>query len=690
MKTLITSAVCTSVLLLSACNQTPQALSETAAVQAPKKSVLVSGITKANIDNTVRPQDNFYQYVNGGWIKRSEIPGDKTAIGSFYDLRDDADNSVKAIIEDLAKQKNLVAGSDEQKVADLFNSFMDMEKRNAAGITPLLPIMDDINKLKSKKDLAKFFGEYQAVGINTPFSFYISVDAKDSSNYATHVWQSGLGLPDQDYYFNEEERFVKLRQGYLAHIEKMFELAGLPNGKAAAQSIMSLETKLAEHHWTRVESRDSEKRYNKFAVSDLPKSVTDKFDWLTYLDALGVSGQKNLIVNQPDYAAAFGDIFTETSVADWQTYLTFHTLSRFASYLTADLDNEDFNFFSKQLNGREEQRPQWKRGVSVVNSNLGEVIGKVYVAKHFTPEAKSRMSQLVENLRGAYGESIDELEWMSDDTKKSAHVKLAAFTPKIGYPDKWEDYSALTIKADDVVGNIIRSGEISHKKEVEKLGGPIRTWEWGMTPQTVNAYYNPTVNEIVFPAAILQAPFFNMAADDAVNYGGIGAVIGHEMGHGFDDQGSKYDDKGNLRNWWTEADLKAFKERADNLVSQYSNYAVFDDLNVNGELTLGENIGDLSGVTIAYKAYKASLNGKEAPVIDGLTGDQRFFMGYAQIWRSKIVEKSMRNRVATDPHSPGEFRALGSLSNMPEFYDAFNVKEGDKMYIAPENRVKIW
>ncbi len=690
MKTLITSAVCTSVLLLSACNQTPQALSETAAVQAPKKSVLVSGITKANIDNTVRPQDNFYQYVNGGWIKRSEIPGDKTAIGSFYDLRDDADNSVKAIIEDLAKQNNLVAGSDEQKVADLFNSFMDMEKRNAAGITPLLPIMDDINKLKSKKDLAKFFGEYQAVGINTPFSFYISVDAKDSSNYATHVWQSGLGLPDQDYYFNEEERFVKLRQGYLAHIEKMFELAGLPNGKAAAQSIMSLETKLAEHHWTRVESRDSEKRYNKFAVSDLPKSVTDKFDWLTYLDALGVSGQKNLIVNQPDYAAAFGDIFTETSVADWQTYLTFHTLSRFASYLTADLDNEDFNFFSKQLNGREEQRPQWKRGVSVVNSNLGEVIGKVYVAKHFTPEAKSRMSQLVENLRGAYGESIDELEWMSDDTKKSAHVKLAAFTPKIGYPDKWEDYSALTIKADDVVGNIIRSGKISHTKEVEKLGGPIRTWEWGMTPQTVNAYYNPTVNEIVFPAAILQAPFFNMAADDAVNYGGIGAVIGHEMGHGFDDQGSKYDDKGNLRNWWTEADLKAFKERADNLVSQYSNYAVFDDLNVNGELTLGENIGDLSGVTIAYKAYKASLNGKEAPVIDGLTGDQRFFMGYAQIWRSKIVEKSMRNRVATDPHSPGEFRALGSLSNMPEFYDAFNVKEGDKMYIAPENRVKIW
>jgi len=690
MKTLIASAVCTSVLLLSACNQSPQVVTEAAAVKSTKQSVLVSGITKENMDTSIRPQDNFYQYVNGGWIKNSEIPGDKTAIGSFYDLRDEADDNVKAIIEDLANRQHLIAGSDEQKVGDLFNAFMDMETRNAAGITPLLPIMNDIKSIKTKKDLAKFFGQYQASRINNPFEFYVSVDAKDSSNYAIHVWQSGLGLPDQDYYFNKDERFVKLREGYIAHIEKMFDLAGLPEGEAAAKSIMSLETKLAQHHWTRVQSRDSEKRYNKFAVGDLQKSVTSQFDWATYLDALGVSDQKNLIVNQPDYAAAFGEIFTETSVEDWQTYLTFHTISRFASYLTADLDNEDFNFFSKQLSGRKEQRPQWKRGVSVVNSNLGEVIGKVYVAKHFAPEAKSRMSQLVENLRDAYGASIDELDWMSDDTKKSAHVKLEAFTPKVGYPDKWEDYSALTIKSNDIVGNIIRSGEVSLKKEIAKLGGPIRTWEWGMTPQTVNAYYNPTVNEIVFPAAILQPPFFNMAADDAVNYGGIGAVIGHEMGHGFDDQGSKYDEKGNLRNWWTDTDLKAFKKRTDNLVEQYSSYAVFDDLHVNGELTLGENIGDLAGVTIAYKAYKASLNGKEAPVIDGLTGDQRFFMGYAQIWRSKIVEKSMRNRVATDPHSPGEFRALGSLSNMPEFYDAFNVKEDDEMYIAPKNRVKIW
>ena len=695
MKTLIASAVCTSILLMSGCNSTPSSTAKNEvksvkAVKALDEQMLVSGITKANLDTSVRPQDNFYQYINGGWLKNSEIPSDKTAIGSFYDLRDEADDNVKVIIEELAKKDNLTQGSDEQKVADLFNSFMDIESRNTAGIKPIFFILHNIENLYSKKDLASFFGKYQAIGVMSPLQLYVSVDAKDSSNYATHVWQGGLGLPDKDYYFNNEERFVNLRIGYEKHIQNMFTLAGFKDGKSAAKKIMSIEKKLAMHHWTRVETRDSEKRYNKFDVDYLPKTVTDKFNWHAYLTAAGVAKQKDLIVNQPDFAAGFGQVFQETSLDDWKTYLKFHTLSHFSPYLTAELDNENFDFFSKQLNGRNEQRPMWKRGVGVVNSNLGEVIGKVYVGKHFTPNAKSRMSQLVENLRSAYGQSIDNLAWMSNDTKKAAHVKLAAFTPKIGYPDKWEDYTSLTIKSHDLVGNIIRSGEISHQKEISKLGGPIRKWEWGMTPQTVNAYYNPTVNEIVFPAAILQPPFFNMKADDAVNYGGIGAVIGHEMGHGFDDQGSKYDAEGNLRNWWTKEDLAAFKKRADNLVAQYSNYEVFAGLNVNGELTLGENIGDLSGVTIAYKAYKTSLNGKEAPVIDGLTGDQRFFMGYAQIWRSKIVEKSMRNRVATDPHSPGEFRALGSLSNMPEFYKAFNVKEGDKMYIAPENRVKIW
>ncbi len=687
MKAIITTAICSSLLLMTGCTTSAENKNNTLLIT--QKTVLASGIEKANIDNTIRPQDNFYRYVNGNWLTSHTIPGDKTAIGSFYDLRDKADNDVKAIIEELAVAKNLIEGSDEQKVADIFRSYMDTEKRNSLGIKPIQPIFDAINNLNNKSELASFFGEYQAVGVSSPLGFYISVNAKDSSSYATHIWQSGLGLPDKDYYFNETERFTALRAGYIAHIEKMFNLAGIADGKKAAETIMALETKLAKFHWTQVQSRDSEKRYNKYEVNKL-NELTNAFDWSAYLSAQGVASQKDIIINQPDFIAGFGEIFAKTSLDDWKTYLNFHSLSNFSSYLTTDIDNENFDFYSKQLSGQQEQRPQWKRGVSVVNSNLGEVIGKVYVNRHFIPQAKARMSELVENLRSSYGNSIDDLEWMSADTKKAAHVKLAAFTPKIGYPDRWEDYSGLSIDADDLVGNILRSSRLSHEKEVSKLGGPIKKWEWGMTPQTVNAYYNPTVNEIVFPAAILQAPFFNMKADDAVNYGGIGAVIGHEMGHGFDDQGSKYDAEGNLRNWWTEQDLAEFSNRTKALVEQYDEYHVFDDLTVNGKLTLGENIGDLSGVTIAYRAYKTSLNGVEAPIIDGLTGDQRFFMGYAQIWRAKIVEKSARNRVATDPHSPAEFRALGSLSNMNEFYQAFDVKEGDDMYIAPEKRVKIW
>ncbi|MBU2869331.1 M13-type metalloendopeptidase [Colwellia sp. E2M01] len=690
MKVKITSAICSSLILLSACTPTANIdNSSNTSVVSPVVSPLLSGIDKANMDTSIRPQDNFYRYINGNWINTTVIPDDKTAIGSFYDLRDQADEDVNVIIESLAATENLKQGSDEQKVADLFRSYMDNEKRNSLAINPIQPIFDAIDNITNKSELAAFFGQYQAVGVSNPLAFYISVDAKNSNSYAAHIWQNGLGLPDKDYYFNNTERFVNLRAGYLKHIEKMFTLANIPNGKTAAKTIMDLETQLAKYHWTKVESRNSEKRYNKYAVNEL-NQLTSEFDWPTYLTAQGVDTIENIIINQPDFVQGFGDIFAQTSLANWKTYLTFHSLSNFASYLTTEIDNENFDFYSKQLSGRKEQRPQWKRGVGVVNSNLGEVIGKIYVKQHFTPKAKQRMSELVENLRLAYGTSIEDLDWMSAETKKEAQIKLAAFTPKIGYPDKWEDYSALTIDSDDLVGNIIRSSRLSHEKSIAKLAETKRKWEWHMTPQTVNAYYSPTANEIVFPAAILQPPFFNMAAEDAVNYGGIGAVIGHEMGHGFDDQGSKYDAHGNLRNWWSEQDLAEFSKRTKALVEQFNHYHVFDDLNINGELTLGENIGDLSGVTIAYKAYKASLNGKEAPVIDGLTGDQRFFMGYAQIWRMKMVEESLRNRVATDPHSPAEFRALGSLSNVDEFYKAFDVKPGDAMYIAPEKRVKIW
>lgn len=687
MKTKLTLAICSTLLLLSSCNSPLQNQKDNQENQA--KQTLISGINLEHIDPNVRPQDNFYRYVNGGWINRNEIPADKTSIGAFYDLRDNADDDVRTIIEDLADRQYLVAGSDEQKVGDLYRSYMTQNQRNKLGLSPIRPILNEINSLKTKADLMSFFGRNQAKGITSPMYIYISVDAKDSDNYAAHIWQGGLALPDRDYYFNDSKRFKELRAGYLAHITKLYNILNLNGGEQAAETILSIETQLAKHHWTKVQSRDSEKRYNKFPTTKLSELSPD-IAWKNYLSAQGLSSQQHIIINQPDFIKGFGQVLTKTSLDDWKTYLTFHTISSYASYLTQAIDAENFDFFSKQLSGLKEQKAQWKRGVRLVNDHLGEVIGKVYVQRHFAPEAKARMSQLVENLRAAYGNSINTLTWMSAETKKQAHVKLAAFTPKIGYPDKWQDYSTLTITSNNLVQNVINSGVFAHKKEVAKLGGPIHTWEWAMTPQTVNAYYNPTVNEIVFPAAILQPPFFNMAADDAVNYGGIGAVIGHEMGHGFDDQGSKYDDKGNLRNWWTEQDRAEFTRRGKNLIEQYNNYQVFEDLHVNGSLTLGENIGDLSGVTIAYKAYKASLNGKEAPIIDGLTGDQRFFLGFAQIWRSKKVEKSIRNAIATDPHAPGEYRALGALSNTDEFYQAFDVKEGDAMYIAPEKRVKIW
>lgn len=650
---------------------------------------LVSGLDRANMNTEVRAQDNFYEYVNGGWLASHHIGADKTVIGSFYDLRDKADHDVRAIIDELAANQSLAIGTDEQKISDFFRSFQDTQNIEALGIKPIKAVLDAIDAMQNKQDFARFIGTYDSIGVANPLSAYIAIDSKDSTRYAVYIWQGGLGLPDQDYYFNQGERFVGLREGYLTHVENMFRIAGIANSVAAAKTTFAIETQLAEHNWTPVENRDNEKRYNKYRANKL-KSLAKEFYWDIYLKALGVEAQSHIIINQPSYVEGFGRVFAARSLADWKIYLKFHTISNFSTYLTDALDTEDFDFYARQLSGRNQARPRWKRAVAVVNDNLGEAIGKVYVARHFTAQAKTRVSMMVQNLSNAYAQSIQGLDWMTPATKKAALIKLDAFTSKIGYPDKWEDYSELKVDPKDLVGNIMRSRTIAANKEVTKLGGPIRTWEWLMTPQMVNAYYNPSVNEIVFPAAILQPPFFNLGADDAVNYGGIGAIIGHEMGHGFDDQGSKYDAKGNLRNWWTKKDLAEFKVRSENLVTQYSQYKVYDDLYVNGELTLSENIGDLSGVTIAYKAYQTSLKGKPAPVIDGFTGDQRFFMGFTQVWRSKFVEETMRNIVATDSHSPEEFRALGALSNMDEFYQTFDVKEGDAMYIAPGDRVKIW
>ncbi|MCJ8303210.1 M13-type metalloendopeptidase [Shewanella sp.] len=694
MNKVLVGGLCASLIVgLAACNnkeaevKAPET-SKTATATAVEKA-LTSGIDFANFDKSIRPQDDFYGYVNGTWLKTTEIPSDRTSTGAFYDLREKSRDDVKAIIEEVAATPNLVAGSDEQKVADLYRSFMDTDTINQLGTTPIQAELDKIDALKTKSDLVSYFAHSQIIGGGTPLAFYIDVDAKDSSRYATHIWQYGLSLPEKDYYFNDGERFVNIRKAFVEHIEKMFTIAGFKAPKASAEHVLALETAIANRHWDVVETRDSTKTYNLYQVKDLAKLAPD-IDWTAYLTTLGVQDQKDIIINQPSFIEGFNDVLKANELSTWQTYMKWQLLTHFAGEMTDKLDHENFEFFSKTLNGQAEPQPRWKRGVSTVNNVLGEVVGKVYVKRHFTPAAKERMQVLVENLRGAYGTSIDDLEWMSAGTKVEAKDKLAKFDPKIGYPDRWEDYSKLTIKADDLIGNNIRANELSHDKELEKLAGPIRKWEWHMTPQTVNAYYNPTMNEIVFPAAILQPPFFNMQADDAVNYGGIGAVIGHEMGHGFDDQGAKFDGEGNMRDWWTEQDLSEFATRGKALVAQYDGYAVFDDLNVNGELTLGENIGDLSGVTIAYRAYKKSLKGKEAPVIDGLTGDERFFIGFTQIWRAKIKEESMRNRVATDPHSPAKFRSLGALSNMPQFYTTFDVKEGDAMYIAPEKRVKIW
>ncbi len=694
----LTLTVLAGVVALAGCGKKPAPAEEAQpqknaqqpqAEQSQVAEKRVSGIDLENMDPAVRAQDDFYLHVNGGWLKTHEIPPEKTAIGSFYDLRDKADEDVKALIEEAAAKQQLEPGSDEQKVADMYRSWMDTDRLNALGLKPIEGDLQAIGQLAGVADVARWMGEQQAQGGPTALQFYVGVDAKDSGHYAAHVWQGGLGLPDRDYYLADTPRKKELREQYRQHIARMFQLAGLPEPEKSAQQIMDLETAIARLHWTRVQSRDSEKRYNKFTLDALKAQAPD-FDWDAWLQGLGVQNLPAIIVNQPDFVQGFGKLLKETPMASIHSWLRWQLLNDAANALSEEIDNANFEFYGKVLSGQQAQKPRWKRGVRVVNHTLGEIIGKLYVARHFKPEAKARMRALVENLRKAYGESIDELEWMSAETKEKAKAKLAAFTPKIGYPDRWKDYSALEIRADDLIGNLRRAAQVEHQQDVEKIGQEIRTWEWGMTPQTVNAYYSPTRNEIVFPAAILQPPFFNMEADDAVNYGGIGAVIGHEMGHGFDDQGSRYDGEGNLQNWWTEQDLQEFKQRTARLVEQYNGYYPFPDVHVNGELTLGENIGDLAGVTIALKAYRMALNGKEAPVIDGLTGMQRFFMGFGQIWRNKKREETLRNGLTTDPHSPGHFRANGPLSNVPEFYETFDVKPGDKMYIPPEERVKIW
>lgn len=677
--------------LVTACGQGNE--TEVATVAAPAETPTAditahSGVLIDNMDINVRPGDDFNAYVNGGWMATAEIPADRPSNSVGLQVHEEATGNVRLIIEESA-EGDFAKGTDEQKVGDLYASYMDAETRNTLGVSPIERDFQAIDALEDYRDLAVYFAEVNKLGVNVPWALGQYVDFKDPSTYMIYTFQSGLGLPDREYYFDDSERGLEIRAAYVAHVEKMFGLAGLKNGEQAAETIMALETRLAAEHMKKEDTRDMVALYNKVPLAELPALMPD-FAWDAYLETAQVNFIDGLVVTQLDYMRALNDIITSTPMETWKTYLNWQVLNTSANLLNEELDNQNFDFYSRTLSGVEQQLPPWKRAVGVVNGNLGEVVGKVYVARHFPPEAKGNMLELVNNLIKAYEQSIKDLDWMGEETRVQALDKLSKFTPKIGYPDQWKDYSSLSIEPDDLVGNMRRSALFVYEDNIKRQGGPVDKTEWQMTPQTVNAYYNPPLNEIVFPAAILQPPYFDLSAEDAINYGAIGAVIGHEIGHGFDDSGSTFDGDGVLRNWWTDEDLAEFEKRTSRLVAQYSEFKPFDDLAVNGEFTLGENIGDLGGLAIALKAYHMSLDGKESPVMDGFTGDQRVFIGYAQGWRGIQRDESLRQQINTDPHSPRQYRVNGVVRNIPEFYELFGVSEQDALYLPPEERVKIW
>ena len=671
-----------ALLTIGACGQ------DAAEPVAEEAKPLSSGIDITAMDTNVRPGDDFFSYVNGAWVAANEMPADKGRYGAFDILRDESQDAVKLIVEESANG-DFAKGTDEQKVGDMYKSFLNWDSRSANGIEPFQAELDRINAIADKDGLAVYFAEVMTRNLDAPFAVGQYADFKDPNYYMIYAGQSGLGLPDREYYLKDDEKSAELRAQYVAHIEKMFVIAGLEGGVAASQTIMALETRLATENMTKEQSRNLSENYNKVALEDLP-GVMPNFNWDGYIAAVGLQDVDGIVLFNTDYMTALDGIIVDTDLDTWKTYLTWTELNQAAARLTRELDQQNFEFFGKTMSGTEEQREDWRRAVNSVNGALGEVVGKVYVKQHFPPEAKERMLELVGNLVKAYEKSIKELDWMGDETKAEALDKLSKFTPKIGYPDVWRDYSALDIEADDYYGNGERAAFAEYQRILDRQGGPVDRTEWGMTPQTVNAYYSPPLNEIVFPAAILQWPFFDLEADDAVNYGAIGAVIGHEIGHGFDDTGSTFDGDGVMRNWWTDEDRAEFEKRTGTLVAQYDEFMPFEDLAVNGEFTQGENIGDLGGITIGLLAYQMSLNGEEPPVIDGFTGVQRVFLGFGQVWRGIIRDEELRRRIATDPHSPSVYRTNGPVRNVPEWYEAFGVTEADALYLPPEKRVKIW
>jgi putative endopeptidase len=657
------------------------------AFAADKPQLGSFGFDVAGMDRSVAPGDDFYKFANGEWDADTPIPSDRSSWGGFAILRDLSDQRTRDVIQAAAAQK-AAPGSASQKVGDYYAAFMDEAAIEAKGLAPVRPQLDAIAALKTPAELARWMGDAVRSGITVPVGVFVEQDLKNNSIYSVYAGQSGLGLPDRDYYLvDSNPKFVEARAKYKAHIANMLKLAGQADAEAKAQRIFDLETKIARTHWTAAESRQIDKLYNPFATAQLAAKVPG-LDWAAFLPAAGVT-QDQMVVMQPSAVTGTAALIASEPLSTWKEYLTFHTLSDAAPLLPKAFVDENFAFKGTALAGTPKLKDRWKRGVDLVNAAMGESVGELYVARYFPPESKAKAEQLVKNLIAAFDVRLQKLDWMAPATKQAAREKLAAFTYKIGYPDKWRDYSKLEVRPGDAYGNFIRATRFEYQRNLDKIGKPVDRGEWGMTPQTVNAYANPLLNEIVFPAAILQAPFFDPNADDAVNYGGIGAVIGHEISHHFDDQGRKFDKTGNLTEWWTPQDAERFKAYTDKVVAQYGAYEPLPGQKVNGELTLGENIADLAGLTVAYDAYKISLNGRPAPVLDGFTGDQRFFLGWGQVWRSKYRDPFLQQLLTTDSHTPGNWRPY-VVRNLDTWYDAFKVAPGTKFFLKPEERIKVW
>lgn len=650
----------------------------------------VSGVDTGAIDAGVRAQDDFFRYSQGKWLKDVEIPSDRASWGAFNIAQDKVEGQVRAIIEQAALDKEARKGSAAQKMGDYYASFVDEARRNELGLTPLTSELARVAALKDKRGIAALSARFARLDAGAPLDMYVHQDNKDSTRMIVDVSQSGLGMPNRDYYLQDEARLKDIRTKYQAHVEKMLALAGHADAAQEAAQILALETEIARVQWSAVENRDPVKGYNKMRFAQL-KSLTPHFDWKAWAEGVGVNGKvDSLIVSQPTYLAGLDRIIVATPLETWRAYFSFRLLSAYAPYLSQPFVDENFAFRGSVLSGAKVNRPLAKRAIAQVNRDLSEVVGKAYVEAHFPAERKQQVEDMVKNFIVAFREGIQTLDWMTDETKKQAQLKLSKMKAKIGYPDKWRDYSRLNIARNDLVGNVMRSREFAHQYGIDKLGKPVDRAAWHMSPQTVNAYYSPELNEVVFPAARLQYPLYDADAEPAINYGAVGISIGHEISHAFDDQGSQFDGDGNLRNWWTKSDAEKFAARGKVLVAQYGAYSPLPGYNLNGELTLGENIADNAGAIMASRAYKIYLNGKPAPTIDGFTAEQRLFMGLAQARRGKARDAALISQVKSDPHSPAEFRVNGSMRNHPGFYEAFDVKPGDKMYLAPEQRVIFW